>query len=70
MKPASAGISLPRMQRWMQEVVVHPGDIAEAVASPSAKKALGRAAIEDVILPSRSLEPADRVGIYLSLIHI
>ena len=64
MKPASAGVSLPRMQRWMQEVVVHPGDIAEAVASPSAKKALGRAAIEDVILPSRSLEPADRVGIY------
>ena len=64
MKPASAGVSLPRMQRWMQEVVVHPGDIAEAVASPSAKKALGRAAIEDVILPSRSLEPVDRVGIY------
>jgi hypothetical protein len=29
------------MQRWMQEVVVHPGDIAEAVASPSAQKALG-----------------------------
>jgi hypothetical protein len=52
------------MQRWMQEVVVHPGDIAEAVASPSAKKALGRTAIEDVILPSRTLEPADRVGIY------
>jgi hypothetical protein len=63
-KPASAGVSLPRMQRWMQEVVVHPGDIAEAVSSPSAKKALGRARIEDVILPSRSLEPADRVGIY------
>jgi len=52
------------MQRWMQEVVVHPGDIADAVASPSARKALGRAAIEDVILPSRTLEPADRVGIY------
>ena len=52
------------MQRWMQEVVVHPGEIAEAVASPAAKKALGRAAIEDVILPSRSLEPADRVAIY------
>jgi hypothetical protein len=58
------GVSLPRMQRWMQEVVVHPGDIAEAVASPSAKKALGSAAIEDVILPSRTLPPAERVGIY------
>ena len=61
------GISLPRMQRWMQEVVVHPGDIDEAVASPSAKKALGRAAIEDVILPSKSLPPAARVGIYQSM---
>lgn len=64
MKAPAGGVSLPRMQRWMQEVVVHPGDIAEAVASPSARKALGRAAIEDVILPSRTLEPADRVGIY------
>jgi hypothetical protein len=63
-KAPAGGVSLPRMQRWMQEVVVHPGDIAEAVASPSARKALGRAAIEDVILPSRTLEPADRVGIY------
>jgi hypothetical protein len=59
-----AGVSLPRMQRWMQEVVVHPGDIANAVASPSARKALGGAAIEDVILPSKSLRPAERVGIY------
>ncbi len=64
MKAPAGGVSLPRMQRWMQEVVVHPGEIAEAVASPSARKALGRAAIEDVILPSRSLEPAERVGIY------
>jgi hypothetical protein len=55
------------MQRWMQEVVVHPGEIAEAVASPSARKALGRASIEDVILPSRTLEPADRVGIYQAM---
>jgi hypothetical protein len=58
------GVSLPRLQRWMQEVVVHPGEIAEAVASPSARKALGAAAIEDVILPSRTLPPAARVGIY------
>jgi hypothetical protein len=63
----AAGLSLPRMQRWMQEVVVHPGGIDEAVASPSAKKALGRAAIEDVILPSRSLRPTDRVEIYQAM---
>jgi len=66
-KVPAGGVSLPRMQRWMQEVVVHPGDIDEAVASPSAKKALGRAAIEDVILPSRSLRPAARVEIYQAM---
>jgi hypothetical protein len=52
------------MQRWMQEVVVHPGRIEEAVASAAAQAALRGATIADVILPSRSLEPADRVGIY------
>jgi hypothetical protein len=60
----ATGISLPRMQRWMQEVVVHPGVVAEAVASPAARQALRGAAIEDVILPSKSLPPAERVGIY------
>jgi len=65
--PRPAGVPLPRMQRWMQEVVVHPGEISEAVASPAARKALGKAAIEDVILPSRTLEPADRVGIYQAM---
>lgn len=67
MTARAGAVSLPRMQRWMQEVVVHPGEIAEAVASPAARKALGRAAIEDVILPSRTLEPADRVGIYQAM---
>lgn len=64
MTAPATGVPLPRMQRWMQEVVVHPGEIAEAVASPSARKALGGATIEDVILPSRTLPPAARVGIY------
>jgi len=52
------------MQRWMQEVVVHPGEIEEAVSSARARRALGKARIEDVILPSRTLAPAERVRIY------
>jgi len=60
----AAGVPLPRMQRWMQEVVVHPGDIGHAVASRLARTALRGASLEDVILPSRHLDPADRVGIY------
>ena len=52
------------MQRWMQEVVVHPGEIDQALASPRARAALKGTALEEVILPSRSLRPAERVAIY------
>ena len=56
--PLSRGLPLSRMQRWMQEVVVHPGEIDQALASPRARAALKGTALEDVILPSRSLRPA------------
>ena len=59
-----SAVRLSRMQRWMQEVVVHPGDIDQALASRRARAALGGTTVEDVILPSRSLRPADRVAIY------
>ena len=48
------------MQRWMQEVVVHPGGVADAVASRGARAALRGASIENVVLPSRTLGPAER----------
>jgi hypothetical protein len=57
-------LPLWRMQRWMQEVVVHPGEIEEALASRRARAALAGTSVDDVILPSRSLRPKDRVGIY------
>ena len=53
---------LARLQRWMQEVVVHPGTIHEALASPTVV-AQGTSAA-DVILPSRTLDPAERLEIY------
>jgi len=61
---ARGGVPLSRMQRWMQEVVVHPGGVADAVACRRARAALRGASIEDVVLPSRTLGPAERVGIY------
>jgi putative DNA-binding protein len=62
---ARAGaVPLPRMQRWMQEVVVHPGAIDEALAARGARTALRGASVDDVILPSRSLRPAERVAVY------
>lgn len=54
-----AALPLDRLQRWMQEVVVHPGSAASAVdaAAPLVQ-------IADVVLPSARLTPVERVGIY------
>jgi len=50
-------VALAPLQEWMQAVVTHPGDVYEAAESA----ALG---VDDVILPSASLQPIQRVGIY------
>jgi hypothetical protein len=55
---------LPRLQRWMQEVVVHPGTVEEAVASDRATREIPRRRLEEVVLPSHSMTPAERVGVY------
>src|SRR5262245_32289965 len=57
-------LPLPSLQRWMQAVVAHPGRVEEAVADPAAAAELAPAGIEELILPSRSLTPVERVGIY------
>jgi putative DNA-binding protein len=48
----------------MQAVVVHPGTVAEALADPQASQVLPPAALSEVILPSRTLDPAERLAIY------
>jgi hypothetical protein len=53
---------LGRVQRWMQQVVVHPGTVEEALAAARGKLAPSR--IGQLILPSRTLTPAERVEIY------
>ncbi len=57
-------IPLPRLQRWMQSVVVHPGAVEEAVSSSEAQEEIPLARVGDVILPSRTLRPVERLGIY------
>jgi hypothetical protein len=57
-------LPLERLQRWMQAVVVHPGETHEAIASPDALAEVGAEHVGDVILPSRTLTPTERVGIY------
>ena len=55
---------LSRVQRWMQEVIVHPGSIDEALASKAARAEVPPERLADVVLPSRTLAPAQRVEIY------
>jgi hypothetical protein len=57
-------IELARLQRWMQEVVVHPGTVEEAIGSPAAEREIVSARLEDVVTPSHSLTAAERVGVY------
>ena len=55
---------LERLQRWMQEVVVHPGSIDQAVTSPGAEREIPSRQLGEVILPSHSLTASERVGVY------
>jgi hypothetical protein len=48
----------------MQEVVVHVGSIDEALASKGARAQVPPEKLGEVILPSRTLSPAERVEIY------
>ena len=57
-------LALGGLQRWMQSVVVHPGSIEEALASPEAASLLPPGRLGEAILPSATLTPAERVGIY------
>jgi hypothetical protein len=64
MASEAATIPLARLQRWMQAVVVHPGTPEEAVASSPASEEVPASGIADVIRPSRTLSPLERVAIY------
>lgn len=57
-------LALPRLQRWMQAVIVHPGDVEDAIASAEARTELPPERLGDVVLPSSTLSPAERVGVY------
>ncbi|HET7292102.1 MAG TPA: DNA-binding domain-containing protein [Vicinamibacteria bacterium] len=57
-------LPLDRMQRWMQAVVVNPGSAEAGVRSPEAQREVPAERIGDVILPSATLTPVERVGIY------
>ncbi len=57
-------LPLPRIQRWMQAVIEQPGAVEEAVDSAPARAELAPEDIGRVILPSKTLTPVERVGVY------
>lgn len=58
--------ALPVLQHWMQAVITHPRGVVAGVESAEARRAIAVApdALERVVLPSRTLGPAERLGIY------
>jgi hypothetical protein len=57
-------VPLGRLQRWLQEVVVHPGSAEDAVAASAARALVPRRRVGEVILPSATLSPEQRLAIY------
>jgi hypothetical protein len=57
-------LALGGLQRWMQSVIVHPRSVDEALGSPEAASLVPAARLGEVLLPSATLAPAERIGIY------
>jgi hypothetical protein len=57
-------LALGGLQRWMQAVITHPGDVDAALAAPEAASLVDPRRVGDVVLPSSTLAPAARVGLY------
>lgn len=57
-------LPLGRLQRWMQGVIVYPGPVAEAVRTRTVRASAVVKAAGEVILPSPTLSPEERLAIY------
>jgi len=55
---------LSRLERWMQAVIVHPGSVEEAVRARSATRHLKVSEARDAILPSKTMQPLERLAVY------
>src|ERR1019366_2533254 len=55
---------LPRLERWMQAVIVHPGAVEKAVRARSAARHMKAAEARRAILPSKTMAPLERLAVY------
>lgn len=53
---------LETLQQWLHAVIAHPGDVYEALESDQARQYVDD--VERAVLPSKTLQPAQRVGVY------
>jgi len=68
-RAAGSSFDLDRTERWVQEVITHPDGIGAGMETNAARKLIDVAPgeIEKVILPSKQLSSAERIGIYSSM---
>lgn len=55
---------LPRLERWMQAVIVHPAGVETAVRARSATRHMKAAEARRAILPSKTMQPLERLAVY------
>ena len=67
----SATPDLRTLERWMQAVVMHPEGAEAGLRSQPARRLIPGAVTqpESVVLPSKSLSPAERLGIYAHMYY-
>lgn len=58
---------LVTVQKWLQAFIVDPGTDEEALLSAEAAAGLGPNSAENMILPSPTLQPAERIQIYRNM---
>jgi hypothetical protein len=55
---------LERIQRWMQACILNQGTAEEAIASEAAQSAIPADLAREMVLPSKTLAPLERLDIY------
>ena len=66
-----AALDLRTLESWMQAVVMHPEGAEAGVRSRQARAFVAEAArdLESIVLPSKSLSSAERLGIYAHMYY-
>jgi hypothetical protein len=65
-RTSGSAFSLAAIQRWMQNVIVHPEGVAAGIRSEEARQHadITESNLEELILPSQALTSAERLSIY------